>query len=105
MWAHDAQAHMLVLPAQTANSEDRVRTSRGTRVERFGTTLVLLEQRMERLKDGFGLEDDDLSLDLGSVREAAVTLLRLLPAGDGAHCAARRPQVRQERLHLALGRT
>jgi len=47
---------MLVLPAQTADSEDRVRTSRGTRVERFGTTLVLLEQRTEQLKDGFGME-------------------------------------------------
>src|SRR5512133_1183865 len=31
MWAHDAQVHMLVLPAQTANSEDRVLTSCGTR--------------------------------------------------------------------------
>jgi len=56
MWARDAPAHMLVLPAQTADSEDRVRTSRGTRVERFGTRLVLLEQRMEQLKDGFGME-------------------------------------------------
>jgi NADPH:quinone reductase-like Zn-dependent oxidoreductase len=32
MWAHDAQVHMLVLPAQTANSDDRVLTSCGTRV-------------------------------------------------------------------------
>jgi hypothetical protein len=56
MWARDAPAHTLVLPAQTANSEDRVRTSRGIRVERFDTRLVLLEQRTEQLKDGFGLE-------------------------------------------------
>jgi hypothetical protein len=33
-----------------------VRTSRGTRVERFGTRLVLVEQRMEQFKDGVGLE-------------------------------------------------
>src|SRR5512133_733340 len=32
MWAHDAQVHMLVLPAQTANSENHVLTSCGTRV-------------------------------------------------------------------------
>jgi hypothetical protein len=32
MWAHDAQVHMLVFPAQTANSEDRVLTSCGTPV-------------------------------------------------------------------------
>jgi hypothetical protein len=31
MWAHDAQVHMLVLPAQTATSEDHVLTSCGTR--------------------------------------------------------------------------
>src|ERR671937_749236 len=31
MWAHDAQVHMLVLPAQTANSEDHVLTNCGTR--------------------------------------------------------------------------
>src|SRR5512133_454023 len=31
MWAHDAQVHMLVLPGQTANSEDHVLTSCGTR--------------------------------------------------------------------------
>src|SRR5512132_2115047 len=32
MWAHDAQVHMLVLPAQTANAENHVLTSCGTRV-------------------------------------------------------------------------
>ena len=34
-------------------------------VERLGETFMLLEQRMEELKDSFGLEDEDLNLDLG----------------------------------------
>src|SRR4051794_14169884 len=34
-------------------------------VERLGETFMLLEQRMEELKDDFGLEDEDLNLDLG----------------------------------------
>jgi hypothetical protein len=34
-------------------------------VERLGETFMLLEQRMEELKETFGLEDDDLNLDLG----------------------------------------
>jgi hypothetical protein len=34
-------------------------------VERLGETFMLLEQRMEELKDEFGLEDEDLNLDLG----------------------------------------
>jgi hypothetical protein len=34
-------------------------------VERLGRTLMLLEQRMEELKETFGLEDTDLNLDLG----------------------------------------
>ena len=34
-------------------------------VERLGRTLMLLEQRMEELKDTFGLSDGDLNLDLG----------------------------------------
>ena len=34
-------------------------------VERLGETFMLLEQRMEELKDQFGLEDEDLNLDLG----------------------------------------
>ena len=34
-------------------------------VERLGQTFMLLEQRMEELKDEFGLEDEDLNLDLG----------------------------------------
>ena len=34
-------------------------------IERLGRTLMALEQRMEELKDIFGLSDDDLNLDLG----------------------------------------
>jgi hypothetical protein len=34
-------------------------------VERLGETFMLLEQRMDELKDDFGLEDEDLNLDLG----------------------------------------
>jgi Gas vesicle protein K len=34
-------------------------------VERLGETFMLLEQKMEELKDAFGLEDEDLNLDLG----------------------------------------
>jgi hypothetical protein len=34
-------------------------------VERIGETFMLLEQRMEELKQQFGLEDEDLNLDLG----------------------------------------
>jgi Gas vesicle protein K len=34
-------------------------------VERLGETFMLLEQRMEELKEEFGLEDEDLNLDLG----------------------------------------
>jgi hypothetical protein len=34
-------------------------------VERLGTTLMALEARMEELKETFGLDDDDLNLDLG----------------------------------------
>jgi hypothetical protein len=34
-------------------------------VERLGRTFLLLEQRMEELKEQFGLEDKDLNLDLG----------------------------------------
>jgi hypothetical protein len=33
--------------------------------ERIGTTLMLLEDRMARLCDEFGLEPSDLNLDLG----------------------------------------
>lgn len=34
-------------------------------IERLGQTLMALEQRMEELKEIFGLEDEDLSLNLG----------------------------------------
>lgn len=34
-------------------------------VERLGRTLMLLEQRMDELKDEFGLEAHDLNLNLG----------------------------------------
>jgi hypothetical protein len=34
-------------------------------IERLGQTLMKLEQRMEELKLEFGLDDDDLNLNLG----------------------------------------
>jgi len=34
-------------------------------IERLGETFMLLAERMEELKHEFGLEDDDLNLDLG----------------------------------------
>ena len=34
-------------------------------VERLGETFMLLEQKMEELKETFELEDEDLNLDLG----------------------------------------
>ena len=34
-------------------------------IERLGETFMLLADRMEELKDEFGLSDDDLNLDLG----------------------------------------
>jgi hypothetical protein len=34
-------------------------------IERLGETLMLLSERMEELKHDFGLEDQDLNLDLG----------------------------------------
>ena len=34
-------------------------------IERLGATLMALESRMEELKAVFGLDDDDLNLDLG----------------------------------------
>lgn len=34
-------------------------------VERLGETFMLLEQKMDELKETFELEDDDLNLDLG----------------------------------------
>ena len=34
-------------------------------IERLGSTLMALEARMGELKEIFGLDDDDLNLDLG----------------------------------------
>jgi hypothetical protein len=34
-------------------------------VERLGKTLMALESRMDELKETFGLDDEDLNLDLG----------------------------------------
>ncbi|HLT69637.1 MAG TPA: gas vesicle protein K [Acidimicrobiales bacterium] len=34
-------------------------------IERLGQTFLRLEQRMAELKETFGLDDDDLNLDLG----------------------------------------
>lgn len=38
-------------------------------VERLGVALMLLEQRMDELKEEFELTDSDLSLNLGPVRD------------------------------------
>jgi hypothetical protein len=34
-------------------------------IERLGSTLMALESRMDELKEIFGLDDEDLNLDLG----------------------------------------
>ena len=34
-------------------------------IERLGETFMLLEERMEELKEAFEIEDEDLNLDLG----------------------------------------
>jgi hypothetical protein len=38
-------------------------------VEKLGLALMRLNQRMEELKETFGLSDDDLSIDLGPLGE------------------------------------
>lgn len=38
-------------------------------IERLGNTFYLLDEKMEQLKKTFGLEDDDLNLDLGPLGE------------------------------------
>jgi hypothetical protein len=38
-------------------------------VERLGLALLRLNDRMDELKDTFGLTDDDLSIDLGPLGE------------------------------------
>jgi hypothetical protein len=35
------------------------------RIERLGQALMALEERMEELREDFGLEQEDLNLDLG----------------------------------------
>ena len=37
-------------------------------IERLGTALMKLEEKMTEMKKAFGLEDDDLNLSLGPVR-------------------------------------
>jgi Gas vesicle protein K len=34
-------------------------------VERIGTTLMLLEEKMDELREHFGLDPEDLNIDLG----------------------------------------
>ena len=34
-------------------------------VERLGTTLLLLKRRMDELCEAFGIDEDDLAIDLG----------------------------------------
>jgi hypothetical protein len=38
-------------------------------IERMGNTFLLLDERMEQLKETFGLKDEDLNLDLGPLGE------------------------------------
>lgn len=40
-------------------------------IERMGMTFLKLERKMAELKDIFGLQDDDLALRLGPVRDLA----------------------------------
>lgn len=37
-------------------------------IERLGTALMKLEEKMEEMKRVFGLEDEDLNLNLGPIR-------------------------------------
>jgi hypothetical protein len=34
-------------------------------IDRIGTTLMLLEEKMDELREHFGLEPEDLNIDLG----------------------------------------
>jgi hypothetical protein len=45
-------------------------------VERIGTTLMLLDERMAELRERFGLRPEDLNIDLGPLGS-------LLPRDDG----------------------
>lgn len=40
-------------------------TVEGEQAERLGRTLMLLDERMTELREHFGLEEEDLNLDLG----------------------------------------
>ena len=40
-------------------------------IERLGETLLRLEQKMDELKTTFGLQDEDLNLNLGSLGDLA----------------------------------
>lgn len=37
-------------------------------IERLGTSLMKLEEKMDEMKEVFGLTDDDLNLSLGPIR-------------------------------------
>lgn len=50
-------------------------------IERLGLTLLRLEERMAELKSRFGLDEEDLSLRLGSVPDLA----GILHEGHSAH--------------------
>ena len=54
-------------------------------VERLGLALLRLEQRMQELKDHFGLQDEDLSLrlDLGDLPDIAMQESESLYWADG----------------------
>jgi len=41
----------------------------GDEIERLGSTLMKLEEKMGELKEQFGLTDDDLKIDLGPLGE------------------------------------
>jgi hypothetical protein len=40
-------------------------------IERLGLTLLKLEARMNELRDAFGLKEEELTLNLGSLRDLA----------------------------------
>lgn len=40
-------------------------TVEGEQAERLGRTLMLLDERMTELREHFGLDEEDLNLDLG----------------------------------------
>lgn len=56
-----------MIPASTADQPVRVDDGSlsDDQIERIGSTLMALEERMEELREHFGLEPEDLNLDLG----------------------------------------